>query len=151
MREVTRSALVPYSAEQMFALVEDIERYPQFVPWIASAKKLDSSPDQVTGRLEMQRGGVRETFTTRNFLKRPREMLMTLVDGPFKTFEGRWTFEPIGSGDDTSARGAKVGLTIRFEFANAMLGMLMSRTFEKNCGEMIDAFVARARAVYGKP
>ncbi len=144
MREVTRSALVPYSAEQMFALVEDIERYPDFVPWIASAERLESTPDQVTGRLSMERGGLRETFTTRNFLKRPREMLMTLVDGPFKTFEGRWTFEPLGD------RGVKVGLTIRFEFANAMLGMLLSRTFEKNCGEMIDAFVARARAVYGK-
>lgn len=144
MREVTRSALVPYSAEQMFALVEDLERYPEFVPWIASAKKLDSTPDQVTGRLEMQRSGVRETFTTRNFLKRPTEMLMTLVDGPFKMFEGRWTFTPLGD------KGVKVGLTIRFEFANAMLGMLLSRAFEKNCGEMIDAFVARARAVYGK-
>jgi ribosome-associated toxin RatA of RatAB toxin-antitoxin module len=144
MREVTRNALVPYSAEQMFALVEDIERYPQFVPWIASAQRLDSSPDQVTGRLEMQRGGVRETFTTRNLLKRPHEMVMTLVDGPFKTFEGRWTFESLGD------RGVKVGLTIRFEFANAMLGMLLSRTFEKNCAEMVDAFVARARAVYGK-
>lgn len=144
MREVTRSALVPYSAEQMFALVEDIERYPEFVPWISSAQKLRSTPDEVTGRLEMQRAGVRETFTTRNILKRPTEMLMTLVDGPFKTFEGRWSFTPLGD------KGVKVGLAIRFEFANAMLGMLLSRAFEKNCGEMIDAFVARARAVYGK-
>jgi ribosome-associated toxin RatA of RatAB toxin-antitoxin module len=144
MREVTRSALVPYSAEQMFALVEDIERYPEFVPWISGAQKLHATPDEVTGKLEMHKAGVRETFTTRNFLKRPGEMLMTLVDGPFKTFEGRWTFTPLGE------KGVKVGLTIRFEFANALLGMLLSRTFEKNCGEMIDAFVARARAVYGK-
>jgi len=144
MREVTRSALVPYSAEQMFALVEDIERYPEFVPWISAAQKLQATPDEVTGKLEMHKGGVRETFTTRNFLKRPGEMLMTLVDGPFKTFEGRWTFTPLGE------RGVKVGLTVRFEFANAMLGMLLSRTFEKNCAEMIDAFVDRARAIYGK-
>ena len=144
MREVTRSALVPYSAEQMFALVEDIERYPEFVPWISAAQKLQATPDEVTGKLEMHKGGVRETFTTRNFLKRPGEMLMTLVDGPFKTFEGRWTFTPLGE------KGVKVGLTVRFEFANAMLGMLLSRTFEKNCSELIDAFVDRARAVYGK-
>lgn len=143
MREVTRSALVPYTAEQMFALVEDIERYPEFVPWISSAQKLQSTPDEVTGRLEMHRAGVRERFTTRNFLKRPSEMLMTLVDGPFKVFEGRWSFTQLGE------KGVKVGLTIRFEFANAMLGMLLSRTFEKNCGELVDAFVARARAVYG--
>jgi ribosome-associated toxin RatA of RatAB toxin-antitoxin module len=144
MREVTRSALVPYSAEQMFALIEDIERYPEFVPWISAATLLESTPEQVTGRLEMERSGVRQTFTTRNFLKRPGEMLMTLVDGPFKTFEGRWTFTSLGD------KGVKVGLTIRFEFASAMLGMLMSRAFEKNCGEMMDAFVARARTVYGK-
>lgn len=128
----------------MFALVEDIEQYPQFVPWISAATKLESTPDQVTGRLSMHKAGVNETFTTRNFLKRPTEMLMTLVDGPFKTFEGRWTFTPLGE------RGVKVGFTVRFEFANAMLGMLLSRTFEKNVGEMIDAFVDRARAVYGK-
>ncbi|HEY5759203.1 MAG TPA: type II toxin-antitoxin system RatA family toxin [Steroidobacter sp.] len=144
MREVTRSALVPYSAEQMFALVEDIERYPQFVPWISAATMLESTPEQVTGKLVMHKSGVSETFTTRNFLKRPTEMLMTLVDGPFKTFEGRWTFTPLGD------KGVKVGLTVRFEFANAMLGMLLSRSFEKNCAEMIDAFVDRARAVYGK-
>lgn len=144
MREVTRSALVPYTAEQMFALVEDIEQYPQFVPWISAATKLDSTPEQVTGKLEMHKAGVRETFTTRNFLKRPTEMLMTLVDGPFKTFEGRWTFTPLGD------KGVKVGLTVRFAFANAMLDMLLSRSFEKNCSEMIDAFVDRARAVYGK-
>jgi ribosome-associated toxin RatA of RatAB toxin-antitoxin module len=144
MREVTRSALVPYTAEQMFALVEDIERYPEFVPWISAAQKLQATGDEVTGKLEMHRAGVRETFTTRNYLKRPTEMLMTLVDGPFKTFEGRWSFTSLGD------KGVKVGLTIRFEFANAMLGMLLSRAFEKNCSEMIDAFVARARAVYGK-
>ena len=144
MREVTRSALVPYTAEQMFALVADIEQYPQFVPWISSAKLLESTPDQVTGKLEMHKAGVRETFTTRNFLKRPGEMLMTLVDGPFKTFEGRWTFTPLGD------KGVKVGLTVRFEFASAMLNMLLSRTFEKNCSELIDAFVERARATYGK-
>ena len=144
MREVTRSALVPYTAEQMFALVEDIEQYPQFLPWISAAKRLESTPEQVTGTLEMHKAGVRETFTTRNFLKRPTEMLMTLVDGPFKTFEGRWTFQPLGD------KGVKVGLTVRFEFANAMLGMLLSRSFEKNVSEMIDAFVDRARATYGK-
>ncbi|WP_129778930.1 type II toxin-antitoxin system RatA family toxin [Peristeroidobacter soli] len=144
MREVTRSALVPYSAEQMFALVADIEQYPQFVPWISAAKLLESTPDQVTGKLEMHKAGVRETFTTRNFLKRPTEMLMTLVDGPFKTFEGRWTFTPLGD------KGVKVGLTVRFEFASAMLNMLLSRTFEKNCSELIDAFVDRAREKYGK-
>ena len=144
MKEVKRSALVPYTAEQMFALVEDIERYPQFLPWVGAAQVLERGPREVVGRLEMHRAGMREIVTTRNVLTPPREITLTLVAGPFKTLEGRWTFEPIGAD-----RGTRVGLTIRFEFANAMLSLLLSRSFEKNCDELVDAFVARARAVYG--
>lgn len=143
MREVKRSALVPYTPDQMFALVEDIESYPQFVPWIAAAQLLERTPQQVIGRLEMQRGGVRESFVTRNTLTRPAEIALDLVEGPFKALLGRWTFEPIAD------RGTRVTLSIRFEFSNALLSMLLSRTFEKNSGELVDAFVARARAVYG--
>jgi ribosome-associated toxin RatA of RatAB toxin-antitoxin module len=144
MREIKRSALVPYTAEQMFALVEDIERYPDFLPWIVAAEVLERTPQAVVGRLEMHRGGVREKFTTRNELKRPTEMTLALVDGPFRTLEGRWTFEPIAE------RGVKVGLTIRFEFSNPVLGLLLSRSFEKNFGELINAFVERARSAYGR-
>ena len=144
MKEVKRSALVPYTAEQMFALVEDIERYPQFLPWVASAQLLERTPREVVGRLEMHRAGMREVVTTRNTLTPPGEITLTLVAGPFKTLEGRWTFEPIGE-----ERGTRVALSIRFEFANAMLNLLLSRSFEKSCNELVDAFVARARAVYG--
>jgi len=142
MREITKSALVPYSPSQMFALVDDIERYPEFVPWVDGARQIERTADQVIGRLEMHRSGVRERFTTRNILKPPNEIELTLVDGPFKTLEGRWSFEPIGD------RGTKVGLWMRFEFANPLLSMLLSRSFEKNCGELVNSFVARARAVY---
>jgi ribosome-associated toxin RatA of RatAB toxin-antitoxin module len=144
MREVKRSALVPYTAEQMFALVEDIERYPQFLPWVAAAQLLERTPQTVVGRLEMHRAGMREIVTTRNMLTPPREITLTLVAGPFKTLEGCWTFEPIGED-----RGTRVSLSMRFEFANSMLNLLLSRSFEKSCNELVDAFVARARAVYG--
>jgi ribosome-associated toxin RatA of RatAB toxin-antitoxin module len=144
MREVQRSALVSYTAEQMFALVEDIERYPQFLPWVATAQLLERTPQAVVGRLEMHRAGMRELVTTRNVLTPPREITLALVAGPFKTLEGRWTFEPIGED-----RGTRVSLSIRFEFANSMLNLLLSRSFEKSCNELVDAFVARARAVYG--
>ena len=144
MKEVKRSALVPYSAEQMFALVEDIERYPQFLPWVSAAQVLERTPREVVGRLEMHRAGMREVVTTRNVLTAHREITLALVAGPFKTLEGVWTFEPIGTD-----RGTRVALTMRFEFANPMLTLLLSRTFEKSCNELVDAFVARARAVYG--
>jgi ribosome-associated toxin RatA of RatAB toxin-antitoxin module len=144
MKEVKRSALVPYMPEQMFALVEDIERYPQFLPWVSAAQLVKRKPGEVVGRLEMHRAGMREIVTTRNVLTPPREIALTLVTGPFKTLEGRWTFEPIGTD-----RGTRVDLTIRFEFLNPMLTLLLSRSFEKSCNELVDAFVVRARAVYG--
>lgn len=144
MKEVKRSALVPYTPEQMFALVEDIERYPQFLPWVSAAQLLERTPGEVVGRLEMHRAGMREVITTRNVLTPHREITLALVAGPFRTLEGRWTFEPIGED-----RGTRVGLSIRFEFANPMFNLLLSRTFEKSCNELVDAFVTRARAVYG--
>ena len=143
MKEVKRSALVPYGPEQMFALVEDVEGYPQFLPWVSSAKLLERGPREVVGQLEMHRAGMRELVTTRNKLTPPQEITLALVAGPFKTLDGRWTFQPIGAD-----RGTRVELTIRFEFANPMLNLLLARSFEKSCNELVDAFVARARAVY---
>jgi ribosome-associated toxin RatA of RatAB toxin-antitoxin module len=143
MREVKRSALTPYSPAQMFALVEDIERYPKFLPWVTRAELLERKDNEVIGRLEMHRAGVTEKFTTRNVLDPPREITLQLVSGPFRTLEGRWTFENIAD------RGAKVSLFVRFEFANPVLALLLTRTFEKNCTDLLNAFVTRARRVYG--
>lgn len=144
MRELARSALVPYTPSQMFALVADLERYPEFVPWVSEAQVLERGADYVTGRLEMHRSGTREAFTTRNSMQPPERIDMQLVEGPFKTLSGLWTFEDIGG------RGCKVALQMRFEFSNPLLALLLSRAFEKSCSELVDAFVARARDVYGK-
>jgi ribosome-associated toxin RatA of RatAB toxin-antitoxin module len=127
----------------MFALVQDIEGYPQFVPWVSSAQVISRTESEVVGQLEMERSGLREKFTTRNVLMPPNRMDLKLVDGPFKVLEGIWSFEPIGD------KGTKIGLNIRFEFANPMLSLMLSRTFEKSCAQLVDAFVARARTVYG--
>ena len=142
MRETTQTSLVPYTVEQMFALVEDFESYPQFVPWVVSTRILERGVDMVVGQLEMKRGVLRETFATRTCFFRPREITLSLVEGPFKTFEGRWTFEPVGN------LGSKVSLFARFEFANPALTSLLSRTFERSCRGLVDAFVARARSLH---
>jgi len=142
MREVKRSALVPFTPAQMFALVADIERYPQFVPWVTRAQVLERSDTAVVGRLYMERAGLRETFTTRNDLQPPQRMDLHLVDGPFRMLDGTWTFDPLGE------RGTRIGLVMRFEFANPVTALLLSRSFEKNCGELVDAFVGRARLIY---
>jgi ribosome-associated toxin RatA of RatAB toxin-antitoxin module len=142
MRHVNRSAIVPYTPEQMFALVEDFEQYPSFVPWVASAELIERQEDTVVAKLDMHRSGFRERFTTRNTLRQPSEIRMELVNGPFKALDGRWTFEPIAD------RGTKVSLTINFEFANPMMNLLAAKSFEKSCSQLVDAFVARARSVY---
>ena len=144
MRQVDRTALVPYTPEQMFALVADIERYPQFVPWVTAAKVLQQDEQGVIGQLEMERAGVREKFTTRNVLEPPARMSLVLVDGPFRLLDGLWTFDKVGD------KGTKISLAIRFEFKNPLTAMLLSRAFEKSCADMVDAFVLRARDVYGR-
>jgi ribosome-associated toxin RatA of RatAB toxin-antitoxin module len=142
MRQVDRTALVPFTPAQMFALVADIERYPEFLPWIVAAKVLKREENCIIGQLEMERAGVREQFTTRNVFEAPVRMTLDLVDGPFRLLDGLWTFDALAD------RGTKIRLTIRFEFKNPLTAMLLSRSFEKSCAEMIDAFVLRARAIY---
>ena len=127
----------------MFALVADIERYPEFVPWVVGAKVLKRDENGVIGQLEMERAGLREKFTTRNVFEEPVRMSLALVEGPFRLLDGLWTFDALGD------RGTKIRLHIRFEFSNPLTAMLLSRAFEKSCADMVDAFVLRARAIYG--
>jgi ribosome-associated toxin RatA of RatAB toxin-antitoxin module len=91
----------------------------------------------------MERAGIRQTFTTRNEMDRPRTMSLQLVEGPFRSLDGLWTFSAIGTA------GTKVVLDMRFEFANALASMLFGKAFEQSVGELIDAFVIRARQEYG--
>jgi ribosome-associated toxin RatA of RatAB toxin-antitoxin module len=139
IHEVRRSALVIFSPEQMFDLVIDVERYPEFLPWVGGASLHEKSDHDLLATLEMQRSGVRERFSTRNAFERPSFMTMSLVDGPFRLLEGRWTFTPIGSA------GTRIELEMRFEFASQVVSMLFGKAFEQSCNSLIDAFIARAR------
>jgi ribosome-associated toxin RatA of RatAB toxin-antitoxin module len=142
IREVRRSALVTFSPEQMFDLVVDVERYPEFLPWVAGAVLHERTEHALLASLEMQRGGVRERFTTRNTFDRPAVMTLQLVDGPFRVLEGRWSFTPIGTA------GTRAELEMRFEFASPLVSLLFGRSFEQSCNSLIDAFVTRARQVH---
>jgi ribosome-associated toxin RatA of RatAB toxin-antitoxin module len=142
IREIKRSALVTFSPEQMFDLVIDVERYPQFLPWVIGAELHQRSDRDLLASMEMSRSGVRERFTTRNEFDRPAYMTMQLVEGPFRVLQGRWNFTPIGQA------GTRVELEMRFEFANPVVAMLFGKSFEQSCGQLIDAFIARARQVH---
>jgi ribosome-associated toxin RatA of RatAB toxin-antitoxin module len=141
-REIKRTALVTFTPEQMFDLVVDVERYHEFLPWVAGAQVHEKTEHDLQASLTMERAGIRQSFTTRNAMQRPDWMSLKLVNGPFRRLEGLWTFSAIGTA------GTKVVLEMSFEFANPVASMLFGRAFEQSVGELIDAFVARARATY---
>ena len=143
MRKVSRSALVPYSADQMYALVEDFLAYPDFLPWCTGAILHSRDPETIEASLELQRSGVRKSFRTRNTLQPGVEMGIALVGGPFRHLAGGWRFEQLG--DD----GSKVSLQLDFEFENRVTDAVFGRYFEKTCNSLIDSFIKRAHEIYG--
>jgi ribosome-associated toxin RatA of RatAB toxin-antitoxin module len=151
MKEIARSALVPYSPAQMFALVDDFARYPEFLPWVSKAALLERTDSERIGRLEVSRSGLNEQFTTRNLVTPPHRLEMKLLDGPFRVLEGVWTFDAIADPTSESApSGTRIGLKLRFEFKNRMMDLLLAPKFASSCDTLVDAFAKRARAVYGQ-
>jgi ribosome-associated toxin RatA of RatAB toxin-antitoxin module len=148
MREVHRSAIVPHPADSMFDLVTDIESYQEFLPWCTEGKILSGPTEsddgtEVLARLGLSQGPMTGHFTTRNLMRRPHSVLMTLVEGPFSNLEGVWVIESLGD------KGCRLELTMRFAFSNPLKDMLLGAAFENNCSSLVDAFVARAHTVYG--
>jgi len=142
MREVRRSALLPYTAGQMYGLVIDVERYPEFLPWCSGAKIVGANGEYVTVNLALSRGFVRGNFTTRNRNVRDRSVEMSLVDGPFSLLEGRWDFLPIESS------GTRVELQVRFQTHGLIDAFALGPAFERACNQMVDAFGKRAHQVF---
>jgi len=139
MREVKRSALIAETPARMYALVNDIERYPEFVPWCTSARVDARKAGEIVATLTIKRGPVKSEFTTRNLLETDRRVLMQFVSGPFRVLEGLWTLTPLGE------LGCRVELEMRFEFANRVAGALFEPLFLDTAASLVDAFVKRAR------
>ena len=143
MRKVSRSALVPFSAEQMYALVEDFLAYPDFLPWCIGATLHFRDDETIEASLELQRSGIKKSFTTRNTLQPGVAMGITLLGGPFRHLAGGWQFEQLGED------GSKVSLELDFEFENRVTDALFGRYFESTCNSLIDSFTQRAHEIYG--
>jgi ribosome-associated toxin RatA of RatAB toxin-antitoxin module len=139
MREVKRLALVAESPARMYALINDIERYPEFVPWCVAARVVSRKDSEVVATLNIKRGPLRAEFTTRNLLEPDKRVLMQFVSGPFRVLEGLWTLTPLGE------LGCRVELEMRFEFANRVASALFESLFEDTAASLVDAFVKRAR------
>jgi len=143
MRNVRRSALVPYATQAMYALVNDVASYPQFLPWCRSATIHVETEVLMEASLELVKGNMSKVFTTRNTLSPGRSIEIGLLNGPFRHLEGVWRFDAV----DEAA--SEVVLNMSFEFDSLMGGILFGPMFEDIATSMVGAFSQRARDVYG--
>ncbi len=147
MKTVHKSVLIWYSAAEMFALVTDVVRYPQFLPWCDQASVHEENAQGMIARVGISMAGLSQSFTTHNLHEKNRKVSLKLVDGPFSKLDGHWDFHSLG---DASQRACKVELTLRYDFDNAALAALVGPVFDKIAGSLVDAFVKRASQVYGE-
>ncbi|PWG64245.1 type II toxin-antitoxin system RatA family toxin [Sediminicurvatus halobius] len=144
MTTVARSALVPYSAEDMFRLVDDVASYEQFLPWVKRSRELHRDADTVRAELLFSKGGFEKSFTTQNRIQYGKMIDIRLVEGPFRHLDGYWRFQSLA--DDA----CKVSLDLEFEFSNRLLAMAFGRVFTQVAGTLVDSFVRRAHELYGR-
>jgi ribosome-associated toxin RatA of RatAB toxin-antitoxin module len=144
MKHVHKQVLIWYSPAQMYALVTDVARYPEFLPWCSSACVIEQTPDGMTAQLGLSLAGVKQQFATRNTHVRDQKVGVELIDGPFSRLHGDWTFAPIGDG-----QACKVTLDLKYAFSSAALSALIGPVFDKVAATLVDAFVKRAEQVYG--
>ncbi|MDB5730455.1 MAG: cyclase [Variovorax sp.] len=153
MKTVHKSVLIWYSAEEMYALVTDVAKYPEFLPWCDRSRVIEQDAAGMTAEVGLALGGIHQSFTTRNTQVPGREVRLQLVDGPFSQLDGVWTFTPLGA-DAGSTQGAeracRVNLDLSYGFDNFALSALVGPVFDKIASTLVEAFVKRAEQVYGK-
>ncbi len=135
---------MPFGAAEMFDLVNDVESYSEFLPWCNRSEVISRSTETVEATLELHKGAVSKSFTTRNTLKGNEAIGLELLGGPFRHLSGGWTFQPLGE------EGSKVSLELEFEFESRMMDMMFGAFFEDTCNSLVDAFTRRAADVYGQ-
>jgi len=142
--EINRFALVPYSPLQMYGLVRDVARYPEFLEWVRAAEVHEDDGSQQLATLEVRLGGLVQRFTTRNSLSPGQSLAMRLARGPFDELSGRWSFAPLG-------HGCHVSLDLVFRASGSILLKPFQRSFSRMADRMVDDFSRRAGRVYGDP
>jgi ribosome-associated toxin RatA of RatAB toxin-antitoxin module len=142
MQTVTASALVAYSSQQMFDLVNDVEAYPQFMPGCVGARILRKGDGWVEAELDLHKSGFNQTFATRNQLTAPDLIHMQLVSGPFSCLEGYWRFKSLAES------ACKVEFELNFELQNRFLQMAAGKMFAGISQQQVDAVCRRAEAIY---
>lgn len=144
MPVIKKVSRVPHTPEQMFGLVNDIEKYREFVPWCVESTVLSRNEDEVRATLAFARGGLQKSFTTLNRLQPHKMMEIRLIDGPFRQLEGFWSFLP------TAENHCEITLNLEFEFSTRILAMMFGPVFQQVAQTLVESFTHRATAVYGK-
>ncbi|MEC4749182.1 type II toxin-antitoxin system RatA family toxin [Methylomicrobium sp. Wu6] len=143
MTLVQKSALVKFSARQMFDLVNDIESYPKFLPWCSGSRILKREGDIVEAELIIAKGGFKKAFSTRNQIDPGGKIIVSLLEGPFTYLEGVWNFMPLR--EDAS----KISLDLEFEMPSMLASLAFGTVFNQVCNTMVASFTERAKVVYG--
>ena len=144
MKVIEKSVLLPHRADQIYDLVADIERYPEFLVGCIGAEILTSTDDVVTATLKLSRAGIRFEFTTRNFMRRPSSIELALLDGPFDQFAGHWSFCSLGE------EACKCSPRLQFEMSSSALGIGLAKLFDKVSLDFVDALVLRSDQILGR-
>ncbi|WOH37687.1 SRPBCC family protein [Thalassotalea fonticola] len=142
MPAINRHALVMYSAEDMYKLINDVASYPKFLPGCSNSKLISQTDDKMTASLLVSKGGVQKWFTTENTLEQNKKISMNLKDGPFKKLTGYWLLTPL------SDEACKIELVLDYEFSNKLIEMAFGRIFDSLTNNMVSAFTSRAKEVY---
>jgi ribosome-associated toxin RatA of RatAB toxin-antitoxin module len=145
VKRVSRSAIVEHSAEALYALIEDIESYPAFLPWCRGASVQTRTGERTVATLSVGLRGIKQSFTTENRNTPGRAIQMQLVEGPFKHFSAHWRLTPLG------AHAARVEFTMAYAFSSRVMAKLLEPLFGQIADTMVDAFVRRADALYARP
>jgi ribosome-associated toxin RatA of RatAB toxin-antitoxin module len=142
MALVEKTVLVPYSAERMFALVDNVADYPQFLPWCGGTSVNEVDGDTVQATVHIDYHHIKQSFTTENVRHAPQSISMTLKDGPFRQLDGNWYFIPL------SESACKIEFRLHYEFSNRLLEKLVGPVFHYIANSFVDAFIHRAEKVY---
>ncbi|WP_428087301.1 type II toxin-antitoxin system RatA family toxin [Candidatus Thioglobus sp.] len=142
MHQLSKSALVPYSAEQMYQLVNQVDNYPKFLNWCSNASILKQTTVQIIASVEINKAGFNQSFTTINELTLNQRIDMQLKEGIFKKLNGAWIFTKLNDS------ACKVELNLNFSFSSKIVDMAISPIFTKIANSQLEAFIARAKVVY---
>lgn len=143
MPVIKKSALVEFKPREMFDIVDDVDKYPDFLPWCGGSAVLSRNSDQIKASVQISHSGIQKTFTTMNRNQPGKMIEVQLIDGPFKHLHGYWRFEPLGE------QGCKVSLDLEYEFSSKILGLAIGPVFSQIANTLVDAFCKRAEVLYG--